>query len=155
MVYSFYFTYLGVSNMDAIQYLRAEHSKVRKMLAAISKAANEKTKIKMFNTMSKDLLRHEQLEEKIWYPVLRKDKEMRDLIKHLVAEEKAAAKTITKLKTSKFGIIWRLKFYKFKHDVDHHAKDEEKELFPMARKYLSKTELNALGAQMRKFKSKV
>jgi hemerythrin superfamily protein len=140
--------------MDAITYLRQEHSKVRKMLATISSTSNAKTKVKLFNALTKDLTRHEHLEETIWYPVLRKDKDMQSIIKHLVSEEKAAAKAIKKIKATSFGIIWRLKFYKFKHDVDHHAKDEEKELFPKARKFLSKTELNALGAKMRKYKAK-
>jgi hypothetical protein len=77
---------------------------------------------------------------------------MRDIIRHLVAEEKSASKAITKLKATAFGIIWRLKFFKFKHDVDHHAKDEEKDLFPRARKFLTKAQLNELGVKMRKFK---
>jgi hemerythrin superfamily protein len=140
--------------MDAIAFLRQEHSKVRKMLATISNSPNEKTKIKLFNALCKDLTRHEKTEETLWYPVLRKDKDMRDIIQHLVAEEKSASKAIAKLKATSFGIIWRLKFYKFKHDVDHHAKSEEKELFPKARKFLTKTQLNEIGAKMRKFKSK-
>lgn len=140
--------------MDAIAFLRQEHSKVRKMLHAISKTSNEKTKIKLFTALTKDLTRHEKMEETVWYPVLRKDKDMRDIIKHLVAEEKSASKAIAKLKATDFGIMWRLRFYKFKHDVDHHAKSEEKELFPKARKFLTKTQLNELGVKMRKFKGK-
>jgi hemerythrin superfamily protein len=141
--------------MDAIVYLRQEHSNVRKMLHKISNTANEKTKLKLFATLCKDLSKHEKTEETVWYPVLRKDKDMREIIQHLVSEEKSASKAIAKLKATSFGIIWRLRFYKFKRDVDHHAKDEEKELFPKARKFLTKTQLNELGAKMRKFKSKL
>jgi iron-sulfur cluster repair protein YtfE (RIC family) len=139
--------------MDAIVYLREEHSKVRKMLHKISNTSNEKTKVKLFTTLCQDLSKHEKTEEIVWYPVLRKDKDMRDIIQHLVAEEKSASKAIAKLKATPFGIIWRLRFYKFKHDVNHHAKDEEKELFPKARKFLTKTQLKELGVKMRKFKS--
>jgi hemerythrin superfamily protein len=141
--------------MDAITYLRQEHSKFRKTFAAISKLKDDKAKLSKFNALCKELQRHEKMEEKIWYPPLRKDADLRDIIKHLISEEKSAAKAIEKLKATKMGIIWKLKFYKFKHDVDHHAKSEEKELFPKARKFLSKTELNALGAKMRKFKSSI
>jgi hemerythrin superfamily protein len=138
--------------MDALTYLRQEHSKVRKMLDAISKLANEKQKITKFKTLSKDLARHEKMEETILYPVLRKDSELRSLIKHLVEEEKAASKAIKKLLAMEYGLLWKLKYFKFKMDVNHHARDEEKELFPKVRKFLSKTELNKLGAKMRKFK---
>jgi hemerythrin superfamily protein len=138
--------------MDAIAFLRQEHSKVRQTFAAIAKLSDDNAKLSKFNALCKFLQRHEKMEETIWYPVLRKDAELRDIIKHLVSEEKHAAKAMQKLKATKMGIIWKLKFYKFKHDVDHHAKSEEKELFPKARKFLTKTELNALGAKMRKFK---
>jgi iron-sulfur cluster repair protein YtfE (RIC family) len=78
--------------MDAIVYLREEHSKVRKMLHKISNTSNEKTKVKLFTTLCQDLSKHEKTEEIVWYPVLRKDKDMRDIIQHLVAEEKSASK---------------------------------------------------------------
>ena len=139
--------------MDAISYLRGEHAKFRKQLTAISKIKDEKIKRNKFAAFCQDLLRHEKVEEKIFYPVLRKDPEIRDLIKHLVAEEKSAAKAMAKIKKTTINLLWRLRFAKFKHDVDHHAKEEEQELFPKVRKFLNKTELNQLGTKMRKFKA--
>lgn len=140
--------------MDAIMYLRAQHSKFRKIFKAISETSNAKSKQTKFNALCKDLIKHEKMEQKAWYPILRKNKELNEIIKHLISEEKSAAKIIKKFKQTSFGIIWRLKFMKFKHDVDHHAKEEETELFPKVRQLLTKKELNALGIKMRKFKSK-
>lgn len=139
--------------MDAIAYLRQEHSRFKKTLALISKISDEKIKIKKFDSFCNELVRHETMEQKIWYPVLRKKIELRDIIKHLISEEKSAAQTIKKFKKMHFGIMWRLRYYKFKHDVNHHAKEEEQELFPEVRKLLTKKELNELGAKMRKFKA--
>ena len=141
--------------MDAITFLRKEHSKVRQMFKEIASSSNEKTKFTKFENLCKDLYTHEVLEETIWYPALRKDSEMRDIIKHLVKEEKSAAKTMKNLLDRDVGIIWKLQFFKFKHDVDHHARDEEKELFPKARQFLSKAELIALGSAMQKFKLQI
>jgi len=141
--------------MDAITYLREQHSNFRKTLKSISKIANKTLKLKKFNAFTAELTRHETMEEKVWYPVLRKNKELRDVIKHLIAEEKNAAKVIKSFKNMEFGLIWRLKFVKFKRDVDHHAREEETELFPKVRKYLTKEELDKLGTKMRKFKSKL
>jgi hemerythrin superfamily protein len=141
--------------MDAIVYLRQEHSKIRKSFAAISKVKSEKTKVAKFKALCKYLEHHEKMEEKSWYPTLRKDAKLKGIIKHLVSEEKAASKVIKSFKKIEFGIMWKLKFTKFKHDVNHHAKDEEKDLFPKVRKSFTKAELNALGTKMRKFKSKL
>lgn len=141
--------------MDAILYLRTEHSKFRKTLAAISKIADDKIKKKKFNLFCQDLIRHEKTEEKVFYPVLRKHTELRDILKHLLSEEKSAAKAIQKFKQTHFNIMWKLRFAKFKHDVDHHAKEEEQELFPKVRKIFNKKELNTLGIKMKKFKTKL
>lgn len=141
--------------MDAIIYLRSQHSKFRKTLRAISKTANERLKQTKFKALCKELVKHETMEQKTWYPVLRKNKTLSTIIKHLVAEEKSAAKNIKKFQKIDFGLTWRLKFIKFKHDIDHHATQEEKQLFPKVRKWLTKKELNALGTKMRKFKAKL
>jgi hemerythrin superfamily protein len=139
--------------MDAIFYLKQEHSKFRRTLLAISKISQERTKKAKFNAFCKDLIRHETMEQKAWYPVLRKHPELRDIIKHLLSEEKSAAKAIKNFKKVNFEFMWKLRFYKFKHDVEHHAKEEEQELFPKVRKVLNKSELNSLGIKMRKLKA--
>lgn len=139
--------------MDAIVYLKKEHSEFRKTLKEINKISNENTKLRKFNAFANNLTRHEAMEEEIWYPVLRKNKDLRDIIKHLVSEEKSASKAIKSLQKTSYGLIWNLKFMKFKYDVDHHASEEEEELFPEVRKYLTRAELTELGAKMRKFKT--
>lgn len=138
--------------MDAITFLKAEHNQFRKTFAHISKLSNITKKKSEFNALCKDLEVHEKMEQKVWYPVLRKNPDLREIITHLLSEEKSAAKTIQKFKKVRFDFMWKLRFSKFKHDIDHHAKEEEKELFPKVRKWLSKTELNTLGIKMRKFK---
>lgn len=95
------------------------------------------------------------MEQKIWYPALRKYSDLKNIIKHLIHEEKNAAAAIKKFKKVTFALIWQLRFYKFKHDVLHHAKEEEQALFPNVRQYLDKKTLNSLGIKMRKFKNKL
>lgn len=141
--------------MDAIHYLRQEHSKFRKTLKQIKTIKDESKKQKKFNVFCKDLIRHEIMEQKKWYPILRKDQQLNYIIKHLLTEEKSAADAIKKFKKIGYGLMWKLRFYKFSHDVDHHAREEEQELFPKVRKKFTKTELIALGIKMRKFKSQL
>jgi hemerythrin superfamily protein len=139
--------------MDAITYLRQEHSKFRKTLTMISKLENVNTKKSKFDAFCKDLVRHETMEQKVFYPVLRKFPELKDNINHIVGEEKSAAKAIKNFKKVSFDFMWKLRFYKFKHDVNHHAKEEEQGLFPKVRKLLNKNELNNLGKKMKAFKA--
>lgn len=139
--------------MDAISYLRSEHNRFRRVLKQISTATNITVKKRKFTAFCADLLRHETMEQKAWYPVLRQYPELRKVIAHLLSEEKSAAKAMKKFKATQFDFMWKLRFTKFKHDVDHHAKEEEKELFPKVRKHLSKKELTALGTKLRKFKA--
>lgn len=141
--------------MDAIQYLKQEHNKFRKVLKQISAAKDETQKQRKFEAFCQDLLSHEKMEQKMWYPVLQQDKDLNKIIKHLLSEEKSAAAAIKKFKKTGYGLMWKLRFVKLSHDVDHHATEEEQELFPKVQKKLTKTELNALGTKMRKFKSEL
>lgn len=141
--------------MDAIKYLRHEHSKFRKILKQIKLLKDETKKQKRFTAFCEDLTQHEKMEQKTWYPTLRKDKQLSKIIKHLISEEQDAAKAMKRFKTTEYGFMWNFRFAKLSHDVDHHAKEEEQELFPRVREKLSKSELNALGIKMRKFKSQL
>lgn len=141
--------------MDAIIYIRSQHTKIRKAFKAIGKTASLNSKKTKLNALCKELVKHETMEQKAWYPVLRKNKTLANVIKHLVAEEKSAAKTIKSFKKSHFDLIWKLKYMKFKRDVEHHARDEEKKLFPKVRKIIPKKELMLLGTKLQKFKAKL
>lgn len=61
--------------MNAIDFLKKEHNRFRKMLRLISKTSDEKSKVRKFNTLSNELVRHETMEQKAWYPTLRKQPE--------------------------------------------------------------------------------
>lgn len=136
--------------MDAITYLRKEHTRLHGILRDIGAISDGKLKHKKFTAFCRELIRHETMEQKVLYPVLRKKKELREMISHLVSEEKSAAQAVKKIKNSSFNFVWNLRFYKFCHDVNHHAREEEKALFPKVRKILTKSELNTLGIKMRK-----
>lgn len=139
--------------MDAISYLLEEHNKFRRVFTRISEITDKETKISEFDLLCKDLINHETMEQQVWYPALGKHTDLREIIKHLLSEEKSAEKSIQNFKKVRFEFMWKLRFAKLKYDVNHHAKEEEMELFPKVRKLYNKTELDELGAEMRKFKN--
>jgi hemerythrin superfamily protein len=139
--------------MNAIKFLLKEHDKVRRLLADISDVSHKyETKIKLFDDLCQDLVTHETMEQKVWYPRLKDNEKLYDTIKHLIAEEKTAAKEIKEFKKIDSEDKWQEKFVTFKKAVERHANEEEKKLFPQVEKYLTEDELDEIGMEMRKFK---
>ncbi len=137
--------------MNAIDFLLKEHNRVRKMLRTISdNSQHYTTKKKQFQLLAQDLLRHETMEHEVWYPHF-KDK-LPSEIRHLLNEEKHAEKAIKKMADLKTEEAWTKEFLKFKSDVEHHASEEETELFPEVERILSQRELEKIGLEMFNFK---
>lgn len=137
--------------MNAIDFLIKEHNRVRKMLQNINDGSyHYATQKKQFRLLAQDLLRHETMEHQVWYPHF-KDK-LPSEVRHLLTEEQHAEKAIKKMADLKSEEAWKKEFLKFKSDVEHHANEEETELFPEVEKLLSEKELEQIGLEMFDFK---
>lgn len=137
--------------MNAIEFLIKEHNRVRDMLVDIADESHRfETQQKRFEQLAHDLIRHEHMEHTVWYPHFKND--LPDTVKHLVKEEQAAEKEIKKMSALKTEAAWQEHFLKFKEDVQHHAEEEEKELFPEVEKLLSKEKLMEIGSEMATYK---
>jgi hemerythrin superfamily protein len=138
--------------MNAIKLLIDEHNKVRTILTAIqSKDLDFEAKKSKFKTLRHDLLRHEKMEQTVWYPTFRDNEKLDSTVKHLIKEEKDARHEIHDLNLIELEVEWDEKFTKFKKDVEHHAQEEETKLFPQVAKILSDAELEKIGETMREF----
>lgn len=142
--------------MNAISFLIKEHDKVRTVMADITNESHRiETKRQMFDDLAKDLIRHETMEETVWYPQLQKNAEVKKIIQHLISEEEAASKAIKAIK--RLQAIddeneWFEAFLKLKKDVEHHANEEETDLFPKIESLLDEKELEIIGKEMYQFK---
>jgi iron-sulfur cluster repair protein YtfE (RIC family) len=140
--------------MNAISFLLKEHDHVRKTFAEIADESHRlETKKNMFQSLGAELIRHETMEQKTWYPKLKENKELALIIQHLVSEEKSAAETIKELDKTKNDEEWAEIFFKLKEDVEHHAAEEESKLFPKVKSFLEEKELEEIGKEMREFKA--
>jgi len=139
--------------MNAIDFLIKEHNHVRKVLADIDNASHqEETKRKLFDSLCQDLIRHEMMEHKVWYPHFKDDKRLNETVRHLLSEEKSAEKALEQFDHIHQQQEWERKFSKLKKDVEHHATEEEQQLFPEVKKLLSDQELEEIGLEMFHFK---
>lgn len=139
--------------MNAIEFLIKEHDKVRAMLVEIDQKSHRfETKMKLFNELCEDLLRHEKMEHEIWYPHFKNDSRLKDEVKHLLKEENNAEKAIKQLRNIHDEKQWQEKYTEFQSEVKHHAHEEEEKLFPEVMQILDESELIRIGKQMKEFK---
>ncbi len=139
--------------MDAIKFLTKEHNKVKqKFKEIIDSKHSYETKRKMFVDLAENLLRHETMEHKVWYPHFKNDPRLDDTVKHLLKEEDHAEKAIKRLSEIDNEDSWQANFLQLKKEVEHHAAEEENKLFPQVEKLLSPSELQEIGKQMYDFK---
>ena len=138
--------------MNAIDLLVAEHNKVRKTLSEMASPTKPiAEKKKTFQGLRYDLLRHEKMEQTVWYPHFKNSEKLDNTVKQLIKEEQEAHHEIQDLNKIEAEDEWNRQFVKFKNDVEHHAQEEETKLFPQVRAILSEQELTAIGAEMQKF----
>lgn len=141
--------------MDAISLLTEDHRKVKKMLGELAETTSraEKTRTELLAQIGKELRAHSKIEEEIFYPAFRQAGEKSEDDKmyfEALEEHRAAGELVlpdlekTNVTSDQFG--GRAKV--LKELVEHHADEEEKEMFPRARKLLDGTTLADLGQQM-------
>lgn len=139
--------------MNAIDFLIKEHNKVRDLFTDLNDPSHkEATKKKLFDTIYDELLRHEKMEQTVWYPSLKANSKINEKVKHLISEERDARKLMNHLNKIKESKEWDKEITKLHKDVEHHAKEEEKELFPVVKSIMDEAELISIGKKMREFK---
>ncbi|HHF7347189.1 TPA: hemerythrin domain-containing protein [Legionella feeleii] len=141
--------------MDAISFLVSEHNKVRKTLNEIANINfSDDKRQPMFESLCNELIRHEAMEHKVWYPCFKDNAKLDSTVKHLLREEKSAERAIKEFNDIKTQQEWEEKFARFKNNVIHHAEEEENKLFPQVKSLLDHNELELIGERMSRFKNK-
>jgi iron-sulfur cluster repair protein YtfE (RIC family) len=143
--------------MDAFELLKSDHEKVAGLLDKIDGTTERalKTREELFAQLKSELDIHAQIEETIFYPVLEKAEESRDITLEAFEEHRIVKQLLGELEVeAKDDEIWTAKFTVLKENIEHHVEEEEGELFQKARKVLREEEFDELGARMEEAKSK-
>lgn len=141
--------------MNAIELLKSDHEKVRKLLSELSATTSRGVKKRkdLLAKISSELKIHTALEEEIFYPAFKKagkkagDNELyyEALEEHRAAED-LILPDLESVEPNSHQFAGRAKV--LKEVVEHHAHEEEEELFPRAQKLLGKDALERLGEEM-------
>jgi len=137
---------------DAITMLTREHAAVKKLFAQEKEATKQNhAKAHVFEEIKAALEVHATIEEEIFYPAVKKarSEQVKDEVREGYEEHKQIKNLLTQIANiTPSDETYDMKIKVLMEDVVHHVKDEEGEMFPDAKKFLSESRLMELGAEM-------
>ncbi len=135
---------------DAISMLTAEHREVATMFEQYEGLGDraKASKKKLADQICTALTLHATVEEEIFYPALReKSKEAADLLDEALVEHAGAKDLIAQLQEADpEDDLYDAKVKVLGEQIEHHVKEEEGEMFPIAKK--AGLDMVALGNEM-------
>jgi len=145
---------------SATTMLKSEHDEVRQLFKEFESASEgaRSSRKRIADEVSQKLDVHAQIEEKIFYPACRnlQDEEARKMVGESVEEHLIVKRLISELAgLDASDETFESKFTVLKENVEHHADEEERDLFPIAEKELGDERLEELGTQMAQLKQRL
>lgn len=121
--------------MDAITLLTADHNRVRGLFArfkAAKEAEDASTMAALAATITTELEVHTTIEEQVFYPWARElTEEVAEVVDEGVQEHHVVKTLLSELVTVETtGEEWVAKMAVIMENVEHHAEEEETEMFP-------------------------
>lgn len=145
--------------MDAISLLKQDHQRVRALLSDLEKTTERAAgkRQKLLAEIERELTVHTKIEEQIFYPAFReaaRKSDDRDLFYEAVEEHHVVDLVLPEIKkTAVDADEFAAKAKVLKDLVEHHAGEEEGEMFPRARTILGREELQRLGRELAEAKA--
>ncbi len=141
------------SKDDAIVILKNDHSKVKDIFEKFENTNDIRRKRQLAEQAIEELKIHAEIEEKIFYPTVRKNIE-KDIMNEADEEHHVAKLLIAELEQMKVGDPhWEAKFIVLAENIRHHIREEEGEMLPKARSL--NIDFHALGQELQAMKQKL
>jgi len=140
--------------VNAFELLKNDHKKVSQLFKE-TESARGQAKLALFKQLKNELDVHSHIEEAIFYPVLEKEEESRDITLEAYEEHKVVKDLLAELAAGDPQTDeWTAKFTVLRENVEHHVEEEEGELFDKADDVLSDEQIERLGSAMEAEKRK-
>lgn len=133
---------------EALNLLKKDHRHVKSIIEELEKTTSRavKKRQELLQTLKAELQLHEQIEEKLFYPELKKNKEDKPLILEAYEEHGLVDDILAKLEATEVDDeTWIAKIEVLKECLLHHIKEEEQEIFPLAKEHLGSEKLKKMG----------
>jgi hemerythrin superfamily protein len=139
--------------MEATKLLKNDHDEVRAMFKEYEKTGDRALakKAKLFEQIRDALTAHAKIEEEVFYPAVKaaRSEEAKDEVREATEEHKIVKTLLSELDRMKpSDEQYDAKMKVLMESVEHHAEEEEDEMFKQARKHLSRERLESLGEEM-------
>jgi hemerythrin superfamily protein len=137
---------------DAISLLKQDHREVEALFEQFEGASTKKQQEKIAAEICAALRLHAEVEESIFYPAVRAAISETDLVDEAEVEHDSVKYLMDQIESGELSPdMFRANVKVLKEYVEHHVKEEEKEMFPQAKS--SGVDLDALGEEIEAMKS--
>ena len=134
--------------MNAIEMLKKQHREVEALFSQFKKAKSAAPQRKIFEQIADALAVHATIEEKHFYPAVKK-KATEDLLLESLEEHLEIKRVVADLLVlDPKDLTFEAKVTVLEEDVQHHVGEEEKELFPKVEKLFDEETLEAIATAM-------
>ena len=134
--------------MDALELLKQDHAKVKKLFEEAESADGKEQKA-IFSQIKTELEIHTQIEENVFYPAMQRYDELKEMVAESFKEHSNIKTLLQEMATLSDSEDFEDKLEELIDNVEHHAEDEEEgKMFPKVRELVSANELEKLGAQL-------
>lgn len=143
--------------MDALQLLIADHNRVRGLFKRFE-AAHDKddtaTATKVVDKIVEELTVHAEIEERVFYPAIKgRNDELDELVAEGFEEHKVAKTLLEEIVALAPGDeTWTAKVTVLIESIEHHAEEEEQEMFKLVRKAVKEAEREDLATKLEAMK---
>lgn len=139
--------------MDAIKVLTADHDAVRELVdefRTASDSGDEQRMKTLQQEMFSELETHTSIEEDIFYPAVRglEVDELEELVNESVQEHHVVKVLMREIGELSDTDVFKAKMEVLVENVEHHAEEEEEEMFPKLREHMSDEERDELGRRL-------
>ena len=120
---------------EAINLLIQDHQEVESLFLAYERSVDSAEKVRLAERICLDLKAHTWLEEKFFYPAVRKATGEDELIDHALEEHAEAKKLVSQIESALAAdASFDALMVELREAIDAHVSEEEDELFPATRK---------------------
>jgi hemerythrin superfamily protein len=139
---------------DPFQALRDDHRRVKRLFKEIEQASARSRRRDLFAELKQELDAHALAEESVLYPRFEETDSTREVVLESYEEHRLVKQLLAECEEIDVtDDRWMAKVTVLKELVEHHADEEEEELFPKAKRDLDAGEGEELAAELEQAKS--
>lgn len=146
---------------NAIELLKADHKRVKELLSQLVESTTraEKKRRQLLDKIEQELKVHTHIEEAIFYPAFKKagNAEHKTMYFEAIEEHRAVDDLVLPdlKKTDPMSEKFSGRAKVLKELIEHHADEEEQDMFKLARESMSREALQDLGERMEVHKQEI